>query len=265
MSLEHVPLRPSAAPRLEVIGVADIPEVQPGDQLGEIVTQATRRQGTPIEHGDILVVTQKVVSKSEGQVIDLRDVDPSDSAVKLAGETGKDPRLVELILSESRSIVRVDAARGIIITETTHGFVCANSGIDASNVPRDELVCLLPKEPDGSADLIREQVHAASGVSVAVIISDTFGRAWRDGHVNFAIGVSGMDPMKDYRGLPDAYGKILNVTTIAVADELAAAAELVTGKSIHVPVALVKGYEYSIGPAGGVQSLLRERSKDLFR
>ena len=264
MSLEHIPPPPSAAPRVEVIGVAGIPEIEPNDQLGEIITQATRRQGTPVGPGDILVVTQKVVSKSEGQVVDLRDVDPSASAVKLADETGKDPRLVELILSESRSIVRVDAARGIIITETTHGFVCANSGIDASNVPGDFLVCLLPKQPDESADLIREQVRAASGVSVAVIISDTFGRAWREGHVNFAIGVSGMDPMKDYRGLPDAYGTILNVTTIAVADELAAAAELATGKSIHVPVALIKGYEYSTGPEG-VQSLLRERSKDLFR
>ena len=264
MSLERASSSPSVAPRVEVIGITGIPEIVAGDRLGEIIVEATRQQDTPIEPGDILVVTQKVVSKSEGRVVDLNDVEPSASAVQLAGETGKDPRLVELMLDESRSIVRVDADRGIIITETRHGFVCANAGIDSSNVPGDDLVCLLPKEPDESADSIREQVLAASGVAVAVIISDTFGRAWREGHVNFAIGISGMDPMKDYRGLPDAYGTILKVTTIAVADELAAAAELATGKSIHVPAALVKGYEYSKG-AEGVQSLLRERSRDLFR
>ena len=251
-------------PRVEVIGVTGIPEVETGDVLGETIVRAAERQGTPIEQDDILVVTQKVVSKAEGRVVDLRDVQPTDFAVRLAEEAERDPRLVELVLRESRSIVRMDLDRGIIITETRHGFVCANAGIDSSNVPGDELLCLLPIDPDESARVIREQVHAASQATVAVIISDTFGRAWREGHMNFAIGVSGMDPMKDYRGLPDAYGSILKVTTIAVADELAAAAELATGKSIHVPVAIVRGYQYAKG-AGGVREMLRERSKDLFR
>ena len=226
--------------------------------------EAAARQGTPMESGDVLVVTQKVVSKAEGRLVELGSVDPSDFALRLARETGKDPRLTELILRESRAIVRMDADRGVIITVTRHGFVCANAGIDSSNVPGEDIVCLLPEDPDESARRIRREVLASSGKVVAVVLTDTFGRAWREGHVNFAIGVAGMSPMVDYRGTPDAHGRILNVTTIAVADEIAAAAEMVTAKAIQVPMALARGCDYEPGP-DGVQALIRDRSRDLFR
>ena len=252
-------------PQVQIIGIAGIPEVGPGDHMGEIILRAAQAQGTPLESRDILVVTQKVVSKAEGRVVDLAGIEPSAFASRIAGPSGRDPRLVELVLRESRSIVRMDLERGIMITETAHGFVCANAGIDTSNVPGDGLVSLLPEDPDRSARQIRDQLQEAlPGGTVAVIISDTFGRAWRDGHVNFAIGVAGMDPIVDYRGTPDAYGNILKVTAIAVADELASAAELVMAKADNVPVAIVRGYRYPAGP-GGVRDLLRDRSADLFR
>jgi coenzyme F420-0:L-glutamate ligase/coenzyme F420-1:gamma-L-glutamate ligase len=265
MNIESSLPQKASIPRIQIIGVTGLPEVKAGDPLGEMVVAAAARQGTPVESGDVLVVTQKVVSKAEGRVVDLKTVEPSPFARQLAKESGKDARLVELVLSESRAIVRMDASRGIIITETRHGFVCANAGIDTSNVPGDGVVSLLPEDPDASARRIREQVQGAiPGATVAVVISDTFGRAWREGHVNFAIGVAGMEAMKDYRGTYDALGKLLKVTNIAIADELAAAAELATAKAINVPVAIVKGYQYSPGP-GGVQPLLRDRSTDLFR
>ena len=242
-----------------------MPEVVSGDQVGHIISDAAQAQGTPIEDGDVLIVTQKIVSKAEGRVIDLRSVEPSYFARQLADESGKDPRLIELVLRESRSIVRMDLDRGIIITETKHGFVCANAGIDTSNVPGDSLVALLPEDPDESARRIREQLRDTMlGASVAVIISDTFGRAWREGHVNFAIGVAGISPLKDYKGTPDAYGRILKVTNIAIADEMASAAELVTAKAINVPAAIVRGYEYAQEP-DSIRHVVRERSRDLFR
>ncbi|MCI0438726.1 MAG: coenzyme F420-0:L-glutamate ligase [Chloroflexi bacterium] len=251
-------------PRIEVIGITGLPEIKPGHQLGEMIVDAARAQGTPLAHGDALVVTQKIVSKAEGRVVDLTAVEPSEFARQLAESSGKDARLVELVLRESRAIVRMDLGRGIIITETKHGFVCANSGIDTSNVPGETMVALLPNDPDASARRIREEVRRAAGVTVAVIISDTFGRAWREGHANFAIGAAGINPLKDYKGTPDATGYILKVTNIAVADELAAAAELVTAKAINVPVAIVRGYEYATEP-DGAKLLVRDRAKDLFR
>ena len=166
---------------------------------------------------------------------------------------------------ESRAIVRMEMERGILITETKHGFVCANAGIDSSNVPGDDIVCLLPVDSDKSARDIREVIKASTGANVAIIISDTFGRAWRDGHSDFAIGVAGIDPMKDYRGTLDANGRVLKVTTIAVADELTSAAELVTAKAINVPVAIIRGYPYSEAVDDGVRPLIRDRAKDLFR
>ena len=255
----------TAVPRVDVIGVTGIPEIQAGDLLGPMIVAAAERQGTPLASGDIIVVTQKIVSKAEGRVVDLGEVEPSGSARQLAEECGKDSRLVELVLRESREILRIEAERGILITETKHGFVCANAGVDASNVPGDSTVSLLPEDPDGSADRIRSEIQAAAlGARVAVVVSDTFGRAWREGHVNFAIGVAGMKPMRDYRGTVDSHGKVLTVTTIATADELASAAELVTAKAAGVPVAIVRGYTYEDGP-GGAQALVRHRSRDLFR
>ena len=242
-----------------------MPEVRAGGVVGELTAGAAQAQGTPVVAGDILVVTQKIVSKAEGRTVDLKTVEPSAEARKLGSETGRDPRLVELILRESRGIVRIDPARGILITETRHGFVCANSGIDASNVPGDDVVSLLPEDPDMSARRIRGEVsRATAGIVVAVLISDTFGRAWREGQTNFAIGAAGIDPIKDYRGTADAYGNILKVTRAAIADELASAAELVTGKADGIPVAIARGYPYVPGE-GGIASLIRDPSTDLFR
>ena len=263
-SKPQAPAVPSV-PSVQVIGLTGIPEIETGDKLAEIIVAAANRQGTPVESGDVLVVTQKIVSKAEGRVVDLRDVEPSPFARQIADESGRDARLVELVLRESRAIVRMDMRRGIMITETKHGFICANAGIDSSNVAGDDYVSLLPEDPDESARGIMRAVHAASGgASVAVIISDTFGRAWREGHVNFAIGVAGMHAFHDYRGTLDVFGFTLKVTTLAVADELASSAELVTGKALGVPLAIVRGYRVPEGP-DGAQSLLRHPDKDLFR
>ena len=251
-------------PRIEVIGVTGIPEVRAGDDLGPMIAAAAADGGAPIESGDVVVVTQKIVSKAEGRLVNLEDVSPSPFAVQLSAESGRDPRLVELVLRESRSIVRVDPARGILITETKHGLVCANAGIDSSNVPGDDVVSLLPEDPDRSAREIRKGIAAAAGADVAVIVSDTFGRPWREGHVDFAIGIDGMDPFLDYRGTEDAHGQVLHVTTIALADELSAAAEVVMGKALGIPAAIVRGVQYRPGD-GGSATLLRDRSTDLFR
>ena len=249
---------------LTLFGIAGIPEVRPGDRLGSLIASAASEQGSPLERGDILIVTQKIVSKAEGRLVSLSSITPSEFATQFAQNAGRDPRLVELVLRESKSIVRMDPDRGVIISETHHGFVCANAGIDQSNVPGDEVVCLLPEDSDASARGISEEIREATGLSIPVIISDTFGRAWREGHVNFAIGVAGMDPMTDYRGELDAQGREMHVTTIAVADELAAAAELVQFKAIGVPVSVARGYPYVPSDAG-YGALIRERERDMFR
>ena len=253
-------------PRIEVIGITGIPEITGGEPLGSLIAHAARAQGTPLQNGDALVVTQKIVSKAEHRLVDLNTVKPSPLAVNFAAETHKDARLVELVLRESRAVVRMDSERGIIISETRQGFVCANAGIDASNVPGDEIVCLLPEDSDRSAHAMREEIQEhADGADVAIVISDTFGRAWRDGHANIAIGVAGMNPVKDYRGTLDVNGMELKVTTIAAADELAAAAELTMAKAIQVPVALIRGYDYEPMENATIAPLIRDRSKDMFR
>ena len=256
-----------AGQSIRIFGVVGIPEINAGDGLGGMIAGAASAQGDALADGDILVVTQKIVSKAEGRVVPLASVTPSEFAVAFAATAGRDARLVELVLRESKSIVRMDPERGVIIAETHHGFVCANAGIDQSNVPGDEVACLLPTDCDESARRVMAEVKAAAGVETPVIISDTFGRAWRDGHVNFAVGVAGMNPVMDYRGLPDAQGREMHVTTIAVADELAAATELVQFKAIGVPVSVVRGYPYSpeTEDSRGVAPLLRERGRDMFR
>ena len=251
-------------PSVLTIGVVGLPEIEPGVNLGHMIAEAAERQGTPISHDDILVVTHKIVSKAEDRVVELSSVEPSEFAAAYAAAAGRDPRLVELVLRESTAIVRMDAERGVLITETHHGFVCANAGIDMSNVPDEESACLLPVDPDASARRIRAEVEKQTGIAPPIIISDTFGRAWRDGHVNFAVGIAGMDPMVDYRGTDDAHGRTMHVTTIAVADELAATAELVTAKAINVPVAIIRGLPYA-SAVGSTSALLRERSRDMFR
>ncbi|HXG42782.1 MAG TPA: coenzyme F420-0:L-glutamate ligase [Dehalococcoidia bacterium] len=247
---------------VRIIPVSGIGEVGRGQDLAKLIVEAAAAQGTPICSGDVLVVTQKVVSKAEGRTVALADVSPSPRAQELAARLDKDPRLVELVLRESRRIVR--AERGVLITETRHGFVCANAGVDASNVAGEGYVALLPEDPDASAEGIRRGIQDLTGAEVAVVISDTFGRPWREGHVNVAIGVAGMSPFADYVGQTDPYGYVLRVTTIAVADELAAAAELVMGKLERVPAAIVRGYRYRPGP-GRATDMVRPAERDLFR
>ena len=252
----------SEVPQLQVIGLVGLPEVRPGDDLPSLIIEAARKQGARLQDGDVLVVTQKVVSKAEGRLVDLRDVQPSARAREVAKATGRDPRLVEVILRESRRIVR--QAGQVLITETKHGFVCANAGVDASNVGGGDLVALLPEDPDRSAEAIRRAIEERAGVSVAVIVSDTFGRPWREGHTNVAVGVAGMSPVRDYVGQRDPFGFELRVSTMAVADELAAAAEPVMGKLSRIPVVIVRGFAFEPG-AGSAQELIRPPERDLFR
>ena len=248
-------------PELRVIALAGLPEVGRGADLARLICDAARR-GPGILPGDIVVVTQKIVSKAEGRLVALLDVTPSAEAERIARETEKDPRLVELILRESRRIVR---QRGpVLVMETRHGFVCANAGIDASNVGPEGVVSLLPEDPDRSAAGIREGIRERTGAEVVVIISDTFGRPWREGHTNVAVGLAGMSPFVDYVGQVDPHGYELRVSTLAVADELAAAAELVMGKLDGVPVAIIRGYDYPKGD-GSARQLVRDAAKDLFR
>ena len=216
-----------------------------------------------IQDRDIVVVSQKIVSKAEGRTVDLAKIRPSKKAISLARSRRKDPRLVEIILRESRQVVR--ARNGVLITETHHGFVCANSAVDQSNVRGESVALLLPLNPDKSAARIRNAITRRSGRDVAVIIADTFGRPFRNGQTNVAIGVSGMDPIMSYVGSKDMYGKTLRVTEIAVADEIASAAELVMGKAIRVPVAIVRGYDFKFASKASVQSLVRNKERDLFR
>jgi coenzyme F420-0:L-glutamate ligase / coenzyme F420-1:gamma-L-glutamate ligase len=244
---------------IEVLGIEGFPEVRAGDDLNSMISGAVAGD---LQTGDVLVVTHKIVSKAESRLLDLRTVEPSPLAKDYATRYGKDPRQIEVVLRESRRIVRMD--RGIIISETHHGFVCANAGVDASNVPGDDTVCLLPVDPDASAARLREVLAAGTGVEVAVVISDSFGRAWRHGITDVAVGVAGMDPVADYRGLNDPHGYPMEASVLAVADELAAAAELVMGKTEGIPLAIVRGYAYSPTP-GSAAELLMPPDRDMFR
>ena len=250
------------APEISIIAVEGIPEVECGEDISALIISATEAQGTPIENGDILVVTQKIVSKAEGRVVSLADIKPSLKAKKIAQSSGKDPRLVELILRESRQVIR--QARGVLITETKHGFICANAGVDSSNVNGDDLVALLPVDPDSTAAAICSAISGKRGGRVAVIISDSFGRPWREGQTNIAIGVAGMTSFVNYSGCTDPYGYKVRVSNLAVADELASAAELVMGKLSKVPVAIVRGFDYPQGE-GSARELIRPPGEDLFR
>ncbi len=247
---------------LRVIGLPGIPIVTPGMDLAALIQQASTAAPLPLQAGDILVVTQKVVSKAEGHLIVLKDITPSPLAESFARQWGKDPRHVEVVLQQSRRIVKMD--RGVLITETHHGFICANAGVDQSNIEGEEVVAVLPPDPDASARAIRQALRERLGFDVAVIISDTFGRPWRYGLVNIAIGLSGIEAIKDYTGQLDAQGYELRVTALAIADELAAAAELVMNKLDNVPVAVIRGYEYPRGE-GSLAQLIRAAERDLFR
>ena len=229
---------------LEVLPVEGIPEIRPGDDVAGLVADAA---GDDLRAKDVVVFTHKVVSKAEGRLVDLRAVEPSSLAKGFAARYGKDPR-----------------QSGLVISETHHGFVCANAGVDASNVPGDDVVCLLPVDPDASAARLRETLAARSGFDLAVIVSDSFGRTWREGITDVAIGVAGMRPLADYRGETDPHGFPLAASVLATADELAAAAELVMGKTAGIPVAIVRGYPYERA-AGTGRDLIIPPERDLFR
>jgi coenzyme F420-0:L-glutamate ligase/coenzyme F420-1:gamma-L-glutamate ligase len=264
-------LKPEPLPRhepahLEVIALEGIPEISVGDDLAQIVVDALRAtpNALPAHDDDVLVVTQKVVSKAEGAVADLTTIEPRREAVEFAKRWDRDPRQVELVLRHARRVVRM--ANGVVITETPHGFVCANGGIDASNVGPDSgtIVTLLPEDPDASAARIRAAVREATGTDVPVVISDSFGRPWRFGIVDVAIGVSGLLPLDDLRGTPDHDGRLMKSTVRAVADELASAAELTLGKRSGRPVAIVRGAAFTKGE-GTIRDVVMPESFDLFR
>ncbi len=247
---------------LRIIPVRGIGEVRPGDDLAGAILAALEQQGERLIDGDIVVITQKIVSKAEGQIIDPATIEPSPFAYEIARQGRKDARHYEVVLRQSRRVVRMD--RGVLITETKHGLVCANAGVDESNVGGGEMLTLLPEDPDASAASLRASFALHTGATVAVIISDTFGRPWRVGQVNFAIGVAGIAPVRDYIGQHDPYGYELHVSVIAVADELASAAELVMGKIDRIPVALIRGFAYT-PTEGNARSLIRDAASDLFR
>ncbi len=247
---------------MRIIGLRGLPDVTPGLDLASEINEAAKAQGLTLGQNDILVVTQKVISKSEGRLVDLKTVTPSPFAEQFALKYDKDPRVVEVVLRESRRIVKMD--QGTIISETHHGFVCANAGVDESNLKDGGTVALLPVDSDLSARNLRSAIGRLTGNEPAIVISDTFGRPWRDGLVDVAIGIAGLDSLKDYRDLPDTEGRVMKVTAVAVADELASAADLVMGKLDKVPVALVRGYSYTPGD-GGIGELIRPPEKDLFR
>lgn len=248
---------------IRIIPVRGVGEVAPGDDLAGLLLAALAAGGQPLEEGDVLVVTQKVVSKAEGRLVDPDTVEPSAFARQIAAQGRKDAGFQEVVLRESRRIVKM--ASGVLITETHHGLICANSGVDESNVAGGRVVCLLPEDPDASAARLRAAIRERAGVGVAVIISDTFGRPWRDGQVNVAIGCAGIAPLSDYAGVDDPYGYTMHATLIAVADELAGAAELAMGKIDRVPAAIVRGYAFTPSEQATARALLRDPRFDLFR
>jgi coenzyme F420-0:L-glutamate ligase / coenzyme F420-1:gamma-L-glutamate ligase len=260
-SRSAAPGKSKAAPELRLFSLPGIPEIQTGDDLVRIIADAVRRAFIRFENGDVLVIAQKIVSKAEGALVNLARVTPSPQALTLAEQLKKDPRAIEVVLQQSRRIVRSDH---VLITETYHGFVCANAGVDHSNVPGDEAVTLLPKDPDRSAKRLAVAFRKQTSKRIAIIISDTFGRPWRLGLTDVAIGAAGVPVLLDLRGTPDRHGKLLNATILAVVDELAAAAGLLMDKSKGSPVVLIRGYRYKpvSDPAAGI---IRPAAEDLFR
>ena len=241
---------------LQVIPIKIQKEIESGDNLVYLI-----RESFEINDGDVLVFSQKIISKNEGRILSLSSVNPSLLADGIASSYGKDPRLVELILSESKRIVRME--NGVIIVETKHGFVCANAGIDESNV-KDGYATLLPDDPDKSANLLKDRIKQKTGKNVAIIISDTFGRPFRLGQTDVAIGIAGLEPILDYNGKPDTFGKIMQVTAIAIADEICSTSELVMGKVQKCPIAVIRNYNFSSSTAK-IQEMLRSDHDDLFR
>jgi coenzyme F420-0:L-glutamate ligase/coenzyme F420-1:gamma-L-glutamate ligase len=247
---------------LQILGVPGIPEIIEGTDLAATIADAARVAGVPLEDGDIVVVTSKIVSKAEGRVIELADVEPSPFAIEWSTTWDKDPKVTEVVLREAKRIVR--QVGPVLITETQHGFVCANSGVDQSSSGAHGRLVVLPVDPDASARRIRADL-AQLGVDVAVIISDTFGRAWREGQTDIAIGVAGMQPIYSYIGQFDPHGHEFKVQAVCLADELAGAAELVKGNISRMPVGVIRGYAWEADDTATIAPVLRDQSRDLFR
>ena len=249
---------------VEIIAVENLPLIKREDDLAELICKAAEKQKTPIKEKDVLVITHVAVSKAEGNVVNLDDVLPSERAKEIARITDKDPALVEVILRETKEIVRMRP--NSLITETKSGIVCANAGVDRSNIEGERNIVLLPKDPDASAQKIRQKIRELTGCDVAVIVSDTHGRPFRMGEINVAIGVAGMKPIRDRRGEKDLFGYVLRIKQTAVADELASAAELVIGQADEgIPVAIIRGYKYQAAENASATELTRPKEKDLFR
>jgi len=250
--------------RIEIIAIPVVPDIKTGDKLDIIILESMNNANEFLSKGDIVVVAQKVISKAEGRLIDLKLVNPSEKSLQIAKQNDKDPRLIELILNESVDILRL--VRGILIVETKRGLICANAGVDQSNVEKsNDYAALLPEDADLSARELRHSFKIKTGIDVAVVITDTFGRPFREGQINVAIGIAGIQPIKSYIGTLDMYGKKLKVTEIAVVDEIASAAELQMGKSERIPVVIIRGYVYQMVENSSLSQLLRSRGKDLFR
>jgi coenzyme F420-0:L-glutamate ligase/coenzyme F420-1:gamma-L-glutamate ligase len=248
---------------VQVIPVTGIPIIKEGDKLAKLICEAADNQKTPIQDGDVIVITHVVAARAEGATVNLDTVQPSPFAQHIAQKTDKDPALVEVVLREAESIIRM--RNGSIITLTKHGLICANSGVDKSNVPGDHTVALLPKDSDYSAKQIRQEIKQQTGKTVAVIISDTHGRPLRDGEINIAIGVAGIAPLRDRRGEEDLFGYTLRIKRTAVADELASAAELVIGQAKEaIPVAIIRGYTYQPSEEATLKDMLRPLEKEFF-
>jgi len=248
---------------IKIIPIVNLPVIKEMDDLAGLICEAADKQGTPLQDGDILVVTHVIVSRAEGNVVNLDDVTPSDFAKNLASQYGRDPALIEVVLKESKSIVRM--GEGHIIAETKHGFICANAGVDKSNVPRERNVALLPRNPDESARRIRRRIKELTGNDVAVIISDTHGRALRRGEINVAIGIAGMKPIRDRRNETDLFGYTLKVKQTAIADEICSAAELIIGQADEgIPAAIIRGYPYDKAEESSARDLIWPKEKALF-
>lgn len=249
--------------KVEIFPVSGLPVIKEGDDLAQLICDAAEKQGTPIKNGDVIVVTHVIVSRAEGKTVDLNTIQPSKFAETVALTSDKDPRLVEVVLRESKSIVRM--RKGKLITETKHGIVCANSGIDQSNVPGDYIVAPLPEDSDLSAQKIRKRVYEITEKDVAVIVSDTHGRPLRHGEINIAIGTSGFEPLRDRRGENDLFGYKIRIKRTAIADELASAAELVIGQTNEgIPVAIIRGYNYPKSETANATIMTRSPEDDLF-
>lgn len=249
---------------VQVIAVEGLPLIRKGDNLAQLICSAAEKQHTPIQNGDVLVATHVAVSKAEGNVVNLDKVVPSKKANEIAKKTGKDPAFVEVVLRESKDIVRMRDS--VLITESRQGFICANSGVDRSNVEGERNVAPLPRDPDLSAKKIRQEMKKLTGCDVAVIVSDTHGRPFRMGEVNVAVGVSGLKPIRDRRGEKDLFGYVLRIKQTAIADELASAAELVIGQANEgIPVAIIRGYNYPKSDTAKATELIRSREKNLFK